>query len=152
MWNSLYEWSFIRIQVNSKFISLDNVDQQMQASKEETMNIRELNIISKAFDHLIVLIVSPPLENPIRPSYEKAIDQVAQAAKEANMSIEDLKMVSKPTEHPMDMIVVQSQEKIIEYSEDKPIVEVSSQEDLSIGVPQIGLIFRDQQWKVEDCI
>lgn len=92
---------------------MDNVDQQMQASKEEIMNIGELNIISKDFDHLIGLIVSPPLENPIRPSDEKAIDQETQEAKEANMGIEDLKIVSKPTEHPMDMIVVQSLEKII---------------------------------------
>ena len=50
---------------------IDRVDQLLQVENEEA-NSKETN---KEFDHMMDPISSPPLENQIKPSYEKTIDR-----------------------------------------------------------------------------
>lgn len=52
----------------------DNIDQQVQASKEKVLNIGELTMIIEELDHLMDLIINPVLEKPIKSSDGKTFD------------------------------------------------------------------------------
>ena len=54
---------------------MDNLDQQVQATKKEEEHIKELELVTKPTNHLAGPIVSPLTEQPIKPSEEHAIDQ-----------------------------------------------------------------------------
>lgn len=52
----------------------DNIDQQVQASKEKVLNIGELTMVIKELDHLMDLIINPFLEKSVKSSEGKTFD------------------------------------------------------------------------------
>lgn len=69
--------------MGSKLPSLENVDQKMQVAYEATKKIEDLKMVSKPTNHLIEPIVSPLLQQPVKPSEEQAIGQ--ETAKESQV-------------------------------------------------------------------
>ena len=77
------------------------------------------------------------------------LQRVEEGQGEAN--IEDFDWVTNRSEHPLDLIKMPLQDNPIASSAIKSIVLVVSHEDQVVEVPHTDFIFKDQQWKLEDC-
>lgn len=131
----------------------------MHVENEETMDIEELNIISKEvtknLDETTCGIldtneVSAEFEDQSEfPSFDNG-DQKMQATKK----IEKLDMARRPTEHPMDLIVGPHPEQPIKASEEHAINRDITKDNQVIKVPHIDYIFGDQDQPLilGDCV